>query len=75
MIGETTLSERIVERLKRMDAVHKHYSGRFSNLSIEDLVTELISDAAWLALYHGMDFETLVASVTEDVRRKYPDTI
>ena len=33
----------------------------------------LIEDAAYLAIFYGMDFETLVTECTVEVRKHYPD--
>ena len=73
MKGETTVDQRIVERLNTLERVRKFYSERFHSLDEQDLIAALIEDAAYLALYHGIDFETLVKNCTEDVRNYYPD--
>lgn len=77
MKGETTLDERIHDRLKWLDRVFKFYVEHFPGLNApewaENLVSELIADAAYLAAYHGVDLETIMEETVKDIRFHFPD--
>lgn len=73
MKGETTLDQRIMERLKDLDRLHQFYLQQFPRISQEDLVAQLIADATYLAIYYGVDLETTFKEVSEDITKFYPD--
>jgi hypothetical protein len=78
MIGETTLDERIMSQLKWLEEVRVKYSQHITGLESKDwveyLVGQLIFDATYLATYHGIDLDTLLAETVADTRKRFPET-
>ena len=77
MKGETTLDQRINERLKWLDEVLTFYKTKYTGLDkpegTEYLISQLIADATYLATYYGIDLETMMEETVKDTRRYFPD--
>lgn len=77
MKGETTLDERVMERLLELERLRTFYKVTYPVLNRpewpEHLVSQLIVDATYLATYYGLDLETIIAETVPDVRRYFPD--
>jgi hypothetical protein len=79
VIGETTLDERILRQLRWLEEVKTKYSthlgGELKNAEwVEDLVSQLIFDATYLATYYGIDLDTIIKETVEETRKKFPET-
>ena len=76
MKGETTVEQRIEERLRKLEQVRKFFNSRY-NLDGPNWETELISvlieHATYLSCYYGVDLETTIQETVSSVRRNYPD--
>jgi hypothetical protein len=78
MKGETTVDQRIEERLRKLEEVRKFYAQWYRLENPEwatDLIAALTEHAAWLALYEGVDYDTLAAEVVKEVRNNFPDIV
>ena len=78
MKGETTVDQRVEERLRKLEQIRKFYS-QWYRLDGPDWASDLISamteHAAYLALYEGVDYDTIAAEAVKDVRFYFPDII
>ena len=84
MKGETSVDERVVERLRKIEEIRKFFSRWYRSLdpttpnSVEwasDLIAAMTEYAAWLALYEGIDYDTLAERVVKETRFYFPDII
>lgn len=74
MKGETTLSERAYENLKRIEDVFKLYKTRYSkDFNDEDFVFQLISDATYYATYSGVELDLTAETAIVQTREFFPD--
>lgn len=77
MQGETTVDERAYQQLRWLDQVRDKYATHITGLDkkdwAEDLISQLIFDATYLATYHGIDLDTLIQETVQSTRRHFPD--